>query len=164
MFDFTETIQIEALPEDVWIVLQDIETWWPASNPEHISLERLDDKGVEVGARLRIREKIAGIPGEAIGEITRVDSARAVTWEAPQARYKWHGVPLTVGEGVTWGIETGANGTGTQLSAHVWATFPQTPLGRVVEWFFTRVLNGIDKDREHARTELRYLKETIEAS
>jgi hypothetical protein len=44
----------------------------------------------------------------------------------------------------------------------VWATSPAGPTGRRIEWIFTRVLNGIDKDREHARTELRYLKQTIE--
>ncbi|MFI0448857.1 hypothetical protein [Actinomadura sp. 6N118] len=52
----------------------DLDGWWVASNPEHDTLEHLDDRGIEVGARVRIREKIAGIPGEAIGEITGGDS------------------------------------------------------------------------------------------
>lgn len=42
-------------------------------NPEHVSLERLGDKGVAVGAKLKIREKVAGIPMEGIGEITSVE-------------------------------------------------------------------------------------------
>jgi hypothetical protein len=84
-----------------------------------------------------------------------------VTWEAPNAHYRWFGVPFTVGEGVTWSIES-RDGGARSLSAHVWATFPPGMRGRIVEWAFTR-LGGIEKDREHTRTELRYLKKAIEA-
>lgn len=162
MFEFTETIEIAAAPETVWSVMQDVESWWSPSNPEHLSLERLDNRGaIEVGTRLKIREKIAGIPGEAAGEITRVDPVSAVTWQAPEAHYRIFGIGLTVDEGVTWGIEP--TGSGTRVSAHVWATFPAGRLGHIVEWGFTRLLGGVEKDREHARTELRYLKRTIEA-
>ena len=162
MFEFTETIDVEAPPATVWKLLGDLEAWWPASNPEHESLERLDDRGNQVGAKLKIRERIAGIPGEAVGEITEVEPLSKVTWEAPEARYRWHGIPVTLGEGVTWAIEPLGNDA-TRLSANVWATFPSGPLGHVIEWTFTRVLDGIRKDREHARAELEYLKKTIEA-
>jgi hypothetical protein len=161
VLEFTETILIEAPPPTVWAVMHDVETWWPASNPEHESLERLDGEVVQVGTRLRIREKIAGIPGEAVGQITRFEPLSAVTWEAPNARYRWFGVPFTIGEGVTWSIES-RDGGATRLSAHVWATFPPGMRGRIVEWIFIR-LGGLEKDREHARTELRYLKQAIEA-
>lgn len=162
MFEFTETILIEAPPERVWEVLSDIDGWWLASNPEHQSLERLDDLGVEVGARIRIREKVAGIPGEAVGVITDVKPNSAVTWEAPDTRYRWYGIPVTLEEGVTWGIEPRDGGTGAEVSAHVWARFPSGPLGRLMGWTFVRLLDGVEKDREHARVELRYLKRLIE--
>lgn len=164
MFEFIETISIEAPPPRVWDVMHDIESWWPASNPEHESLERLDDRDVlEVGAQLRIRETIGGVPGEATGTITRVEPQSAVTWEAPHARYRWLGIPVTVGEGVTWRIQPRDNAAeATTLSAHVWATFPQGLCGRLLEVAFTTLLGGVEKDREHARTELRYLKDTIE--
>ncbi len=93
MFEFTETVVIEAPSPEVWEVLHNLEGWWPASNPDHDSLERLDDRGIEVGARLRIRERITGIRGEAVGEITRVDAGSTVTWEAPQARTGGSGCP-----------------------------------------------------------------------
>ena len=167
MFEFTETILVRAAPATVWEVLRDIESWWPASNPEHDSLERLDDRDVlEVGARLRIRERIGGIPGEAVGEITRVDPQVSVTWEAPSARYRWLGMSITVGEGVTWSVQPHAEppaDDATELSAHVWATFPPGRRGRLLELAFRHVLRGVEKDREHTRTELRYLKRTIEA-
>lgn len=161
MFSLTETVLIQAPPPVVWGAMQDLETWWTASNPEHKSLERLDDRGIEPGARLRIREKIAGIPGEAIGEITRVEPGTEVTWHAPAARYRLLGIGLTVGEGVTWRITPNGDGA-SDLSAHVWATFPANLIGRLTEWMFTRLLRGIDKDRAHTRCELSYLKQAVE--
>lgn len=170
MFEFTETILIHAAPATVWEVLRDIESWWPASNPEHDSLERLDDRDIlDVGTRLRIHERIGGIPGEAVGEITHVNPPFSVTWEAPSARYRWLGMSIQIGEGVTWSIEphpephSAPHTAGTKLSAHVWATFPPGRSGRLLELAFRHLLRGVEKDREHTRTELRYLKHTIEA-
>jgi hypothetical protein len=92
LFDFTESVLIEAPHLRVWEVLSDIDCWWLASNPEHESLEHLDSLApTQVGARLRIREKTGGIPGEAVGTITAVDPGNTVTWEA-DARYRWLGV------------------------------------------------------------------------
>jgi hypothetical protein len=163
MFEFTESISILAPPPAVWEFLRDVEGWWPASNPEHDSIERLDDRDVlEVGAQLRIREKVAGIPGVATGTITRVAPGSAITWEAPEARYKWFGLSFTVGEGVTWRVEPGDDDKSAIVSAHVWATFPPGVPGRLLEFGF-RMLGGVEKDREHARVELRYLKRVIEA-
>lgn len=161
MFEFTESIAVQASPTAVWELMRDVERWWLASNPEHDSLVRLDGGGdLGVGARLRIRERIGGIPGEAVGEITRFDPPSAVTWEAPEARYRWLGLSVPVGEGVTWTIEPGADGS-TIIGARVWATFPPGLGGRLLEWGF-RLLGGIQKDRQHTRTELDYLKRIIE--
>jgi hypothetical protein len=55
------------------------------------------------------------------------------------------------------------SGSGTRVSARVWAVFPAGLVGRMLEWTFEHVLPGIERDREHARTELRYLQRTIEA-
>ena len=160
-FEFTETIDVQAPPELVWDVMSDLDNWWVASNPEHESLERLDDRGIAVGAKLRIRERIAGVPGEYIGELTRVTPMSEVTMEAPAARYRLFGISLTVGEGVTWRLES-TDDHASQVSARVWATVPYGFLGHAVAWIFVNLLNGIAKDREHARVELRYLKQIIE--
>ncbi len=161
MFEFTEMITIEAPPEAVWEFMRDIDRWWPASNPEHDSLVRVDGSGeLGVGTRLLIREKIAGIPGEALGTITRWEPGRVVTWDAPQARYRWFGVEQVLGEGVTWRIQQ--SGAGSVVSATVWARFPPGLRGGVFETVF-RLVGGIAKDREHTRVELRYLKAGIEA-
>ena len=162
MFEFTETIRIKASPDVVWSVLEGVDAWWPQSNPEHESIEQLDGaRAIEVGTRLRIREKVAGIPGEAVGTITALTAGVEVTWTSDNARYRWLGQSITIGEGVTWRIEP-AGTSATTLSAHVWARFPPTLRGRATEWVFTHLLDGVSKDRQHARTELEYLKTTIE--
>lgn len=163
MFDFTESVVIGVPHPQVWEVLSDIDRWWLASNPEPETLEHLDALApTQVGARLRIREKIGGIPGEADGTITAVDPGTAVTWEA-DARYRWLKLPIRVGEGVTWRVEP-ADGSSTRVSARVWATFPTHFVGRLAAFTFVHLLNGVEKDRKHARTELRYLKQLIEGS
>lgn len=163
MFEFVESILIEAPHQKVWEVLSDIDNWWLASNPEHEVLEHLDARpATEVGARLRIRESIGGILGDAVGTITAVAPGSAVTWEA-EATYRWLGVPVTVNEGVTWRVQPRGDAA-TLVSARVWAAFPAGMLGRLAGFAFTRVLNGVAKDRKHARTELQYLKRSIEGS
>ncbi len=160
MFAFTETIEVVAPKHSVWDLMCDIREWWPPSNPEHESLDFLDGSSeIGVGTRLRIRERVAGVPGEAVGTITRFEVGDEVTWEAPEARYRLFGVPVMVAEGVTWTFV--ARGSRTQVSAHVWSALPHRWLGRILEWGF-KLLGGVDKDRKHARQELAYLKQRIE--
>lgn len=163
VFDFIETIRIDAPARAIWDALQELDTWWLPSNPEHDSIERLDDLGNNVGARLRIRERIAGIPGTAVGVITHVKPGSEVTWQADQATYRWLGTTITISEGVTWRVEPVDTDT-CDLSACVWATFPESWLGRFVAWAFEHLLDGIAKDRRHARRELEYLKNSIGSS
>lgn len=161
VFEFTESILIEVPRDAVWEVVRDIERWWLASNPEHQSLELLGGRGeLAVGTQLRIREKIAGIPGEAVGMITRLEPGQKVTWDAPHARYRWFGMSLSLSEGVTWRLES--HGESTTVSARVWAEFPAGLRGSLTGMVF-RVIGGVQKDREHTRTELRYLKHRIES-
>lgn len=160
MFEFTESIEIAAAKDAVWDVMRDVRDWWPASNPEHDSLEVLDGDGeIARGTRLRIRERIAGIPGEYVGEVTQFEPGQTVTLQAPQAHYRLAGAHVTLGEGVTWTLEE--TGPQTRVSAHVWGVFPAGWTGRVLEWGF-RWMGGLGKDRKHARTELLYLKKRLE--
>lgn len=163
MFEFTETIDIQTPAANVWDTIVEVERWWPPSNPEHESLERLDEGDLKVGTRFRIREKVAGIPGEAIGIVTDLEPGTRVTWRADQARYRLLGISITLGEGVTWRVERDGPDA-CRLSAHVWATFPHGVTGRVLSFVFTQMLDGIAKDRQHTRTELEYLKKLIEST
>lgn len=116
-----------------------------------------------MGTRFRIREKIAGVPGEGVGVVTHVDPGAAVTWEADRIRYRLYGVRFTIGEGVTWRVDP-HEPEGSLLSARVWARFPGGLLGRILWLVFSRLLDGVEKDRRHARVELEYLKKSIESA
>jgi hypothetical protein len=163
MFEFTESIDIEAGNDVVWQLMSDLGRWWPKSNPEHDQLQYLDDPPLHEGSRLRIKERIAGIPGVAVGTITRFEPGKVVTWEADGARYRLAGLRITLDEGVRWELEAlpDSQPAATRVSATVWARFPGRG-GSLVERGF-RLGGGVRKDREHARTELAYLKRTIES-
>jgi hypothetical protein len=163
MFKFTESVRIEASLDRTWAYLVDVENWWTPSNPEHETLEILgQDKTLGVGTRIRIREKIAGIPGEAIGEVTEYATRERVTWKADTARYRLWGIPLEVSEGVSWHLRPLE--TGIELSATVWAIFPAGLKGRCIEWLFKGPIQGEAKDRLHARRELEYIKQELESA
>jgi hypothetical protein len=161
MLEFTESIEIRASQEQAWKYLADVEHWWAPSNPEHESLEILDDdKNLGVGTRIRIREKVAGIPGEAIGEITEINKPHHITWKADLARYRLWGMSLRLTEGVRWSLVPVEGGV--RLSATVWAVFAPNLKGRLVEWLFKGPLQGETKDRRHAQRELEYIKRDLE--
>lgn len=161
MLQFTESVKIETTPDRAWAYLVNVEKWWPPSNPEHESLEILDrDKALGKGTRIRIRERIAGIPCEAIGEVTEYVERERVTWQAEVARYRLWGITLEVTEGVRWSL--GPLEKGVTLSACIWASFPGGPKGRCLEWMFKGPLRGEAKDRSHARRELEYIKQELE--
>jgi uncharacterized protein YndB with AHSA1/START domain len=160
MFAFTESVDIAAPRSAVWNLMRDVRAWWLLSNPEHDDLDLLGDDGaLTLGKTFRIRERIAGIPGEAVGTVTHFEPGRAATWEAPQAYYRIAHFSVAVSEGVTWTLED-VNG-GTRVSAHVCATFPENVPGRVLERAF-KILGGVDRDREHTRQELAYLRRRLE--
>lgn len=161
MFQFTESIAIASHPDKIWKTLVDIEKWWPPSNPEHISIDvHNNGKPLDVGTEINFEERIAGIKGKASGAITKWMPGREATWEGA-ALYRYYGIPFRIREGVTWSVDS-AGGVST-LSATVWARFPVNLFGRLVESFAVRILNVIDRDKEHARRELKYLKSVIEA-
>jgi hypothetical protein len=162
MFEFTEAIVIATPAAAVWAQLADVEQWWPPSNPAHIGIDVCaDEGGIGVGTPVVFEEHVAGIPGRAEGTITRWVPGTEARWEGT-ARYRYWGIHFDVREGVSWRIE--AQGDEAKLSAHVWAVFPSTLFGRLLEWYATRVLDVVAHDREHARVELRYLQGLIEGS
>lgn len=163
MFEFTESIEIQASQEHAWSYLLDVQHWWAPSNLEHEGLEILDDdKELAVGTRIRIREKVAGIPGQAIGEITEIKRLHHITWKADLACYRLWGISLRLTEGVRWSLVPHEGGV--KLSATVWAIFAPNLKGRVMEWLFKGPLQGETKDRRHAQRELEYIKRDLEGA
>lgn len=160
MFEFTESVHIQAPTDEVWSLLQNVEQWWPPSNPEHVGIEvRSSDKSIGIGTEIVFEERVAGIKAKAEGAVKRYEPLTEVAWEGT-AKYRYFGIPLEVDEGVAWRLA--ADEGGTVLSANVWAQFAQSLFGSAVEWYVKSILNVVEKDRAHARCELEYLKRTIE--
>jgi len=162
VFEFTESIMIAAPATAAWELLADVERWWMPSNPEHIRMEvRSQGRPMGVGTKIAFEERVAGITGSAEGIITQLSPGEQATWEGT-AVYRYFGLRLQVHEGVSWRVER--HDQGSKLSAHVWAEFPATTIGRILEWYAKSVLNVVERDREHARRELEYLKGVIEGA
>lgn len=162
MFKFTETITIHATRSKIWQTLEDINAWWPPSNPEHIGIEvRSFGKPLGLGTEIDFKECVAGVKAHAKGKITNWSPGSEAAWEGV-AIYRYCGIPIRVSEGVSWRIE--GNNDMSDVSATVWAEFPKSAFGRFLEWYARTVLNVVDRDREHARCELQYLKRTIEGA
>ena len=162
MFQFTESISIAAQSDEIWNIFEDIEKWWPPANSEHANIEvNTFAKPVDAGTEVNFEERIAGIKGKASGSISRWVYAREARWEG-EAFYRYCGISFRIQESVTWLIER--RGKTSLLSAHVAAEFPPTLFGRFIEWYAIKVLGITDRDREHARRELEYLKTRIETA
>jgi uncharacterized protein YndB with AHSA1/START domain len=162
-FHFTASTTIKAPPDQMWATLVDIEDWWIASNPEHDHFTVLTDGPLLVGSGIRVRERIAGIAGQAEGRIVDFEPGRRVGWRA-DAVYRYLGFDIPIDESVTWTIaETGDLGQ-TRLSVRVWARFSNSWRGRLIFRFFKGILRGVDRDRRHARRELNYLKQRLEGT
>lgn len=164
MFEIKAAIGIEAPQSATWSLLQDVDRWWLRSNPDHLALEIVaTPPQMAEGVWIRIRERIAGVPGSGIGQITCLEPGKRVTWESGDFRYRYLGVfGITVAEGVTWQLKAGPDDT-TIVSAHVWARFPTTLWGRFTEWWFRHALKGEQRDYDHTMTELRFLKNALES-
>jgi hypothetical protein len=163
VFEFTETVKIKASSLDVWARIADPQSWWLASNPEHISIEvRSANKAISSGTEIAFQERVAGVKAQAVGVMTKVTPGIEATWEGT-ASYHYCGFRVRIREGVSWRIES-CGARESKLSARVWAHFPPGILGLVFEWYSKTILNVVERDREHARRELHYLQRSIETS
>ena len=163
MYEITAKLIIKASPQKIWQYMSNLDNWWVDSNPEHDSLVSYSEsREINKGTIIRIREQVAGVPGEALGEITEFIPEKRVTWQADQAIYRYIGLKIPIKEGVAWSLRPTTEGT--ELSAHVWAIFPDTLFGRVIEWCFKHILKGVQKDYEHAMRELMHVKNVMETT
>lgn len=159
-YEIKPEVKIDAPISNVWSFLIEIENWWVKSNPDHKSLSiNNSGKEIEVGTKITIEEKIAGIPCKAIGEISKLEPNRQIEWKAVYYLFgiKW----IRVHAGVAWKLRS-ISSERSALMANVWAHFPNTLGYKFLWFFFKKIINGIDKDYEHAMTELKYIKGVIE--
>jgi hypothetical protein len=111
-----------------------------------------------LGTEVILEQRIVGIKGQVVCAVTRGIPGHEAACEGG-AVCRYYGIPFQIREGVS-GLVQGRGET-PKLSAHVWAQFPSSLFGRVLEWCTTNVLNVVERDREHARRELEYLKRAI---
>lgn len=158
-YEIEPSVEIHSSPEFIWEQLIDIESWWVASNDEHISLNiESDDKQLKTGTEITVRERIAGIPCCAEGAVTEIKTNRLVVWEADHHLFGWNW--LKVQAGVRWKISEKEPGAAS-LMANVWAVFPDRIFHRLI-FFLFKAFGGIEKDYLHAMKELEFLKNRIE--
>lgn len=161
MYEIVIEETITAPPRAVWGYLIDVSRWWLASNPEHVSIEVLSADGkIGPGAHVRLVERIAGVRGEAEGAIRSLVEGELVTWTSDRCVYRYRGFPVHVEEGGEWRLAP-ADG-GVRLTFRGWAHFSPGLFGRLAEWYFKRVLHGVESDYAHSLREILYVKEALE--
>lgn len=106
-----------------------------------------------------MKERIAGIRGEAIITIREYQEPARLVWESLSAKYKVIGIGINVSEGGVFEIRKTENGC--VLSHRVWGKLHGVG-GAVAEWFFKSVLRGERRDYEHTARELRFIKREVE--
>lgn len=155
-------MEIERSPQAVWEYVSRIEDWWLASNTkDHIELAFVDGTGVAEGAEFVLRERIAGVRGEARAVIAEVDPPRRLVWRSLSARFRFMGIGIDVDEGGTF--ELVETDKGAVLSHYVWGELGEGRFARLMEWLFKTVLRGERRDYEHTHRELLFIKRQLEA-
>jgi uncharacterized protein YndB with AHSA1/START domain len=76
--DYEVSVKIEAAPEEVWSILEDVERW-PQWTPTMTSVRRLDDGPFRVGSKVRVRQPRLA---EATWQVTGLEPGQDFTWES----------------------------------------------------------------------------------
>lgn len=107
MIEVEASVEIARPPQDVWNYVSRIDKWWLASNPgEHIELSQIGQGNVQRGTAYVLKERIAGIRGEAIITISEYQPPERLEWKSLRAKYKLFGIGLKVKEGGTFKISS----------------------------------------------------------
>lgn len=91
--EYEITVAVEAAPEVVWAVTEDVEAW-PTWSPTMTSVERLDDGPLRAGSTARVRQPKLS---PATWTVDEADPASAFVWHTGGVGYQvsavhhWHG-------------------------------------------------------------------------
>jgi hypothetical protein len=163
MIEASAAVTIDASRGTVWSYLEEFETLWEESNPDHDGTWVVMDpkKPLRDGLRFYQREFVGPIKGMIKADLRDVVTEDRFSWIGT-CTYTLPPLPLafTVEEGGTMKLEQ-TDGK-TRLSHRVWARIPPTVLGKVAEKGLS-LFGDIEREAyEHTLVELEYFKEIIE--
>lgn len=157
----TEII-IKNTPERIWDFANDPKNW-TASNPEeHRGLKFFNSKNrPETGTEFYQKEYVAGIYADLQGQILYANPPYVCVWTGI-AKYKVLGGLFRprIPEGGLAKIEKTQNGS--KLTHDVFMDFSDTILGKLMLWFFKKILKGDEAVYNHTNKELVFFKSKLE--
>ena len=161
MIKVKASVEINKTPQEVWNYVSRIDEWWLTSNPkEHIELSVVGNGPINKETEFILKERIAGIRGEALAKVVEYAPPAKLIWKSLQAKFKLLAVTVNVEEGGTFEISETDNGC--VLSHEVWEKLHAGPVAGLIEWFFKHILKGELRDFQHTHRELLYVKREIE--
>jgi len=157
----TEII-IDADPEKIWDYANDPKNW-TASNPEeHRGLKFFNSENRPVtGTEFYQKEYVARIYADLRGQILYANRPYVCAWTGV-AKYKILGglINPRIPEGGLVKIEKTQKGN--KLTHDVFMDFPDTIFGKLMLWFFRKILNGDEAVYNHTNKELIFFKNKLE--
>lgn len=165
MFVTAETeILTSVAPEVIWNYASDPENW-TASNPgEHLGLQFFNSiNRPEQDVEFHQKEYVAGIYADLHGRIIYLDKPNLTVWTGT-ATYKVLGglLRFRLPEGGILKMEKTSEGT--KASHNVYIDFPNSLWGKLLKWFFVKIMKGDREIYDHTYRELVYFKEQLESA
>ena len=163
MIEASAAVRIDASAATVWSHLEEFETLWEHSNPDHDGTWVVIDpkKPLRNGLRFYQREWVGPVKGIIKANLRDVVEEQRFSWIGT-CTYTLPPLPVAfiVEEGGTMQLEQ-TDGS-TRLSHRVWARVPPTVLGKVTERALA-LFGDIEREAyEHTLVELEYFKDVIE--
>lgn len=161
MINNTEKIIIKSSPEEIFSYLLDIEKNYLKWNKDHLEFKILsEDKKFRKGTEFILKENIAGFYAECRGKVIEYIKNEKISWEGNAIYNFYFGLKVKVKQGGTFTLKPMEGGI--EFSHNVWGKFPKSIFGKIVEWYFLKILRGDDVVSKHNMAELIHFKEVLE--
>jgi hypothetical protein len=154
-------IEIKNSPEAIWDFASNPVNWSASNQKEHFGLTIFcESQRPSTGARFRQKETVAGWYADLRGHFPHVVPGKIAFWRGV-ATYKIFGlIRIRIPEGGVVHLEKTEDGT--KVSHNVYMDFPDTLLGRILVWYFKKILRGEAAIHDHTFRELLFFKKHME--
>jgi len=157
----TEII-IQNTPENIWDFAYNPENWTASNKKEHRGLQFFNESNrPETGVEFHQKELVAGVYADLKGQILYAERPSVCVWTGI-ATYKVFGglIKTRIPEGGL--VTVTKSDSGWKISHNVFMDFPDTIVGKIAYWIFTKVLKGEKAVYDHTYSELEYFKEKLD--